>query len=245
MPGLSDKVKAFFVGNPFGEVYPPRPAPPPLPNDGRTIAMRLLFDYISELTFYRSGDTGGDPIPFQIGRDTMQIEAPGAVGVAPMPSIGILPGDGVYAAIGLTAYWEESTRDQFSRGTVLQWQSEYTETFQLEVLCSTKAERRAIISGLEAALVPTEQWYALRFVMKDYFNQLAAFALQSRSLDDTDAVRGRRRVKFKIELRHNVVALVNYNEFFPQTGIVVFDNGQTPDPQANTELEVRLPLDSW
>lgn len=213
MPSFSDYIKSLLFGDPFGAVYPPRPAPQPPSVDGRTVALRIFRRYVSELTFFRSAGQGANPTPFQIAEKDISIEVPDPVKDLVFPSIAILPGPVTYEVIGLTSYVEESTRDKYAPGTVLQWMSEYNETFKLEVWTSTRAERRAILAGLEAALSPTEQMYGLRFRMPDYYNELVCFALFARNLDDSFAAQRRRRATLEIEMRFNIVSLVNYTGF--------------------------------
>ncbi len=213
-PGLS----------PWGEVFPPRSNPRSLTIDGRTAALRVLREYITDLTFYRAGDkSGGPPVAFQVKPENFHIEWPDNVVDMVTPSIVVVQGANAdYAVVGLDSYVEEDTVDAYAPGTVLQWQSEYTETFNLEIWASSKAERRAIIAGLEVALVPTEQMYGVRFRMPEYFDELVCFTLQRRRLMDTDSsARNRRIAQLEIEMRHNVVALVNYAPMMVQSVVQV------------------------
>jgi hypothetical protein len=193
-----------------------------------------LRDYISELIFFRAGDIGNPPIPFQIPKKNIHIEWPDNVEDLVFPSLAFLPSKGMYDAIGLTSYIEEETRDVFAPGTVLQWQSEYTETFQIEAWASKKAERRALIACLESDLVPTEQMYGVRFTMPDYYNEQVCFTLMSRTnIDDADSAKNRRRARLDVEMRYTVVRLVNYSEFQPQTYVEL-------RPQISTLVEPTL-----
>jgi len=203
-------LRALLFGNPFGDVYPPRPQPPPLVEDGRTVALRILQRYVTSLIFYAPG-ANRIPVAFQILPENFHLEAPDYTQDLLMPAVVIRPSRADYDSIGLTSYVEETTRDVYSPGTVLQWQAEYIETLNLEVWANKVPERRAIVAGLETAISPTEQMSGLRFKMPDYYNELVCFTLNRReNFDEEMSARGRRRVQVEIEMRFNIVALVNY-----------------------------------
>lgn len=202
-------LRQILFGNPFGEVFPPKPNPPPLSIDGRTIALRLLRDYITNLTFFRP--MGQAPVQaFQIDAKNFHIEWPDYIEDMKFPSVAIVHSRARYDVIGLVSYVEETTRNVYAKDTVLQWQSEYVEKIQLEIWTNKKAERRAILAGIETAMSPTEQMSGLRFQMKDYFNELVCFTLFDREIiDEPDSPKNRRRAQLGIEMRFNIVALVN------------------------------------
>ncbi len=227
---LSKELRALLFGNPWGEVYPPKPAPPPPVVDGRTVALRILKKYICELTFYRPGgkDKNGvacGPIPFKVLPENVHIEWPDdPVDLDTFPSIVFLntgsPAD--YDAIGLTSNLQEETRDVYAPGTVVQEQNEYKETFALEIWADSKPQRRSLYAGLESSLVPTEQMSGIRFRMPDYYDQLVCFELNQRmNIDDDFATKNRRKGQLIIEMRFNIVALVNYSSLEPQVRSVV------------------------
>jgi hypothetical protein len=226
--------------SPFGETYPSRGNPPALAIDGRTAALRLLREYVTELTFYRANQTGLPPIPFQIKPENFHIEWPDTEHELKMPSAVVMQSRGIYDVIGLVGYIQEETRDVFAPGTVVQWQAEYVETVNLEIRASTRAERRAIVAGLEIAISPTEQMSGIRFIMPAYFNQLVCFTLNKReNMDTSDAARYRRAVQLEIEMRFNIVALVNYAPLQPivktntdvdQDTLLPVDLSVGPDP---------------
>lgn len=212
-------VRDLLQGTPFGETFPARPNPPPLSVDGRTAVLRVLKRYIAALVFYLPGGRNDAGValparPIRIPPEDIHIEWPDNEASMRFPSIVFLStAPAEYDAIGLTAYLEEKTRDVHGLGTVLQWQSEYVENLAVEIWASKKAERRSILAGLETALTPTEQMYGLRFKVPDYYGELVCFTVQSRELfDETDAVRNRRRARLVVQVRFNIVALVNYAE---------------------------------
>jgi hypothetical protein len=216
MPDLPQGLAAILQGDPFGRTFPPKPAPPPLPVDGRTVALRILQQYVCALVFYLPMGAGRPPRPFRMKPENFNIEWPDYVQDAVFPSITVMSGLADYGVIGLTAYVEEATRDLYGKGTVLQWQAEYTEHIKLEIRASKRAERRAILAALETAFSPTEQMTGVRFKMPDYFNELVCFTLWNRILiDEPDAARNRRKAQVELEMRFNIVALVNYVPFQP------------------------------
>lgn len=205
--------------SPFGKIFPPRDNPPPLAIDGRTAALRVLREYITNQIFYREMGVGRPPKAFQIGVSQFEIEQNDTVKDYVSPSIAIIPGDVTYDAIGLGTYIEEETRDLYSPGTVLQWQSEYTELIKMEITCAYKSERRGMLTALETCLVPTEQMYGVRFKMPEYYEELVCFSLMRRGLDEGTSHLNRRKAWLEIEMRFNVVALVNYVPLFPTMAV--------------------------
>lgn len=230
-------------------MFPPKENPNSLTIDGRTAALRVLREYITDLTFYRANGRGLPPIPFKVDPKNFHIEWPENVQDMVTPSIVVIQGPNAdYAFVGLNSYVEEDTVDVYAKNTVLQWQSEYTETINLEIWASSKAERRAIIAGLEIALVPTEQMYGIRFRMLDYFSELVCFTLMRRRIiDDADGARNRRKAQLEIEMRHNVVSLVNYVPLRPVFVVEVDNDDQgtevTFDPNDPNVGEIPDPPD--
>lgn len=241
---FSEFIKKAFQGTPFGNVYPAKELPIPSTIDGRTAALRLLRRYISELTFYRTGPlvseatastdrVYGAPIAFRIKEENIFIEAADKEVELSLPTIAIDPGKGIYNPIGLTAWNDPDTQDVYGKGTIVTWMSEYQETLTIEISASNRAERRALVLGLEQALNPTEQMSALRFKMDAYYGQLCAFSLNAREFDDSEAMDGRRKARLEVDLTFTQCALVNYTEMNPMLGIIV-----TEDPSVVVETEV-------
>jgi hypothetical protein len=200
-----------------------------------------MREYVCALTFLKANQPGLPPIPFQIRRENFHIEWPDNETKLVDPSVVIMPSRADYDVIGMTSYLEEETRDVYGAGTVIQWQDEYVETVNLEIRASSRAERRAIMAGLETAFTPTEQMSGVRFKMPDYFGQLVCFVLNRREIMDDDAsAKNRRRAQLEIQMRFNVVALVNYVSLQPivktntdvdvDTGAAV-DLSAGPDPE--------------
>lgn len=246
MPNFSDEIRKVLFGDPFGEVWPPKPNPPSPPLDGRTAALRLLKKYFSELVFYRTGPVDPvrgqrlEPIRFQVPERDIHVEWPDAVEDDRLPAIALLSEDRAnYDSIGLTNYVDEASRDKYAPDTFLIWMYEYQETFLAELWCETKAQRRALIAGIEQAMSPLQQMAGIRFRMADYFDQLVCFELQNRELVDDDfAVKNRRRARLRILMRFNVVALVNAVDFQPVVEVQVDVDERTGESvQVSTEAE--------
>jgi hypothetical protein len=233
---LSKAIRDLFIQQPFGEVWPPRAEPPPQTVDGRTVALRIMKKYIGELTFFRPGGkdqngVAGPPVAFKVLPENIHIEWPDDPVEMVFPSIVFLSqGPAQYAAIGLTTNLDEDSVNKFAPGTVVQIQSEFTETFAIEIWADTKPQRRSLLAGLETSLTPTETMYGIRFRMPDYYDQLVCFSLGSRMLtDDEFATKNRRKAQLMIEMRFNTVALVNVNTIDPSVKVSVdvdLDSGE-------------------
>jgi hypothetical protein len=226
---LSPKIRSLLVGDPWGELHPPRDNPPPLSEDGRTVALRIFKLYLSELVFYRRMGEGVAPSRFQIPEKDIHIEWPDYEADMVFPSIVLQAiGPATYNPIGLGGYIEEKSLHVYAPGTAVQWQNEYTETFAIDIYASKKSERRAIIAALIPALSPTEQMYGIRFHMPDYYEQLVCFSLEDREIfEDADAARNRRRARVRVEMRYNDVALVNVGGLTVQMKVHVDADAQT------------------
>jgi hypothetical protein len=221
---------------PWGEVFPAKPNPHVPSVDGRTVALTILAQYIAGLSFYLPQAPGNPPLAFQIPLANIYIEWPDSTEQMAFPSLAVVSSRADYNVIGLVSYVEEDTRDVFAPGTVVQWQAEYTETINLEIWCAKKAERRSILSGLETAISPTEQMSGLRFKMPGYFNELVCFTLMAREvMDEPDSARNRRRAQIELEMRFNIVSLVNYLPMQPKVQVV------TDVDQFNVDVDFTVP----
>jgi hypothetical protein len=234
-------------GQLWGEVFPTKANPPPQSIDGRTAALYTLRDYVTALTFYRYAGPSAPPIPFSIPPSRFYVEWPDSTVDETFPSMAIVQSRADYDTIGLVSYIEEDTVDVYGKGTVLQWQAEYVETINVEVWASKKAERRAILAACEIAFSPTEQMSGVRFMMPLYFNELVCFTLTRREImDNPDSARNRRSAQLEIEMRFNVVRLVNALTLQPVVKVNVdvdmdtnlpVDLTQTPDARLGPDLQ--------
>jgi hypothetical protein len=207
---IPQSVAPNLLGTPWGAVFPPTSDIPFPAIDGRTAALHVLRDYITNLTFWRYAGPSTPPKPFQIDPRNVHIEWPDHETDLVFPSIAVVHSRADYDVIGLVSYIEEETQDLYAPNTVLQWQAEYVETINLEIWVSKKSERRALLAGLETAFSPTEQASGLRFKMPEYYNELVVFTLMRREvMDEPDAARNRRRAQLEMEMRFNIVRLVN------------------------------------
>lgn len=244
MPTFSEKLRALIWREPFGEVVPPRDDPQQPPHDGRTAALKVLRLYFTELAFFRAGDAGGPPIRFQIPRANIKIEPAESVDDAQMPAVTFVPGDGGSSSLGCGAYVEETSRDVYGPGTVVQWMSEYKEKFVIEIVAPTISMRRGIVAGIVKALSPTEFMYGIRFKMPEYFEQLVCFTIDRRTLSKDYGSNVKRRfiAEITVEMTLTEVAVVNYvetsmsaqidvkaagSDFDPATAEVLADTGET------------------
>jgi hypothetical protein len=224
---LSPELLALLQGTPWGTVYPGRPNPPPLAVDGRTVALRILRKYLSEVQYVREGDRlpdgrRGAPIQFRVPESNIFIGWPDYEATMDFPTITILHAPGNYNPIGLANYVEEHTRDKYGRGTVVSWMSEYEEDIILELWAGKKPELRALLAGIETVLSPTELMSGVRFRMPDYFDELVVFSAGTRQeFDEADSARNRRRARLEVNMRFTVVALVNYAAAVPELKVVV------------------------
>lgn len=217
------------TGNQYGVgvgMPPGRPAVPSPAVDARTHAMRAFQRFLSTLRFFRAGNVGGDPTCFQVPEADIFIEMPDNVEDLRFPSLAFLPSRANYDSYGLgPAQMMEDTLDVYGPGTTLVQQAEYSETFAVEVWASKKAERRALLAGIETALMSFDDSWALRMRLPDYYDRTAVFALSQREVfDDPDVVRNRRRGHLYVELRVDVVRLVNANELRPYLFTTVDDD---------------------
>lgn len=209
----------------YGEVFPPRPAQPLPTTDARTYALRAFADFIATLNFRRAGATPGQAIEFSIARENIHIEQPDNMEDGVFPSIAFLPGRATYDYFGLgPPYMDEATFGVFAPGTVLITPGEYKESFTLEVWASKRAERRAVLAGLEAALLNEETSTATRIELPAYYGLVASFSLDQRELVDDDAARNRRRGHMMITLSVPIAQLVNANILRPFVQVATFDS---------------------
>lgn len=209
--------REFVLGDPpLENVYPPRKRQPFPDKDSRTLALETFADFLSTLVFRRAGEKGGPPIPFRIPRQDIHVEQPDNVHDLRFPSISFLPGPGQYIEFGLgEADIRDDTLHLYGRGTVVIQPAEYQEVFVLEVWAAKSPERRAVVAGIEAALLSQQHSYALRLRLPQLFNSTATFALESRLLVESQAERNRRVAQLNITLGVCVARLVNASELQP------------------------------
>lgn len=206
-----------FTGVPLENVYPPRKRFPLPHKDPRTLALEKFADFLSTLVFRRTNKVEPDgtvsTIPFRVRRADIHIEQPDNVRDLKFPSIAFIPATGTYHEFGLgPAQILDSTIDKFAPGTALIETAEYEETLILEVTAAKSAERRAIVGGIEVAMLNQDDSYALRFILPDLFDTTCSFALESRVLVETEAQRNRRVAQLSITMSVCLVQLINVTE---------------------------------
>lgn len=198
----------------------------PLPDfDARTRALEAFGTFLSTLEFRRTGNKGGEPIKFKIPRKSIHIEQPDHVVDLQFPSIVFLPGRASYQTFGLgPARILDDTLGKFGPGTALLNLAEYFEPITVEVWASKRAERRAVMAGIETAITSFDNSWALTLTLKDYFDVSATFALTERmNIEDPESARNRRRGHLYIELATCMVRLVNVNELTVRATVDVVD----------------------
>lgn len=226
MPRASD----LLQGTPFGRTYPARRDPAQPAVDGRTRCLRVLAEFLGEVTFFRPGDKGGPPVGYRVPGQNIHIEQPDSPVEGVFPSIVFRPGPAQYLPIGMSPYLDESTRDQFGLGTCLEMLDEYNEQLVIEVWAAKKPERRSLMAALEDLLAaPVEEMYGCRFLVPDYFDRPVTFTLQSRDVpDDPDNVKNRRWGYVQLEMRFDRVRLVNVAPINLQTEVNVYPADAVP-----------------
>lgn len=239
--GLLAKEASQLVTSPYGRVWPVR-AERPLPDtDTRTIGLRRLCEFFSLLRFQRRGTIPGQVIEFRVPIENIHMEQPDAVKELKFPAIGILPGHGTSEPMGLgPAKVLVDTYNLYKNGTVLVKQGEYLEDFIVEVWGTHRAERRALIAGISAALRSADDSYSTRIRLPEYYDQIVEFTLNGQQhIDDPDVVRGRRRGFLFVGMRLAEVQLINVNEMNPFLRLT--DCGVEVDvTEANTVAEVSV-----
>lgn len=240
MPDFSDFIRNLLVGEPFGEVYPPRAAPPPPALDGRTAALKILRRYLSELTFNRPGDKPGEWIGFQIPEKRIFIEWPDHEDeIKDLPIIGLISGGPFQLeSVGMGSWIYENTWDK-SKRTALQVQSNYVETLFVDVLTATKQQRRAMLQGIITALSPTEFMYGIRFRMPEYYDEVVTFSPQQGTIiEEEDGARGRRMARIEVQMYFHILAEVPVEPMTPEITTLVDFNPDDPGSPDKIALDV-------
>jgi hypothetical protein len=225
--GILQALRAMVVAVPplYGDVLPARPAPPVPSFDGRTAALRALRDYTCALTFHRAGGPGQPPIDFQVLPKNFAVDLPddnGAADYAAGMATCVPTGRFRYDPTGLNTFLDPESFGVFGRGTALQVMSTYVEQLDLEFACALRQQRRAWKAGMEVAFAPGDGVAALRLRTRGYYGQPATFSLRDGALlDSQDEARGRRRVQLGLELRIQVVRLVDAVTLRPVPTVLV------------------------
>jgi hypothetical protein len=199
----------------IGTVSPLVQPTPPFAGDARTAGLQALAEYISELTFYKAGEPGKPPVPFQIPIDNIYVEQPDNEEDLCMPSIAFMPAGGE-ANMDWLGHYDETSVDEFGKDTVLYVKGEHIEFINLHIYTQFRADRRAIIGGLQSALVPVEEIWGFTLVCPNYYRQTVSIAPMGVTIQDGDgSANNRREAMFRIDMRINVVALTNYRNIMP------------------------------
>jgi hypothetical protein len=216
-----------IIGGPQA-VWPDRPAQALPSYDARNAALKQFRRFLSTLMFQRSGPIADDTatsIPFRVPIENIHIYQPDDIKMAKMPGFGIVPSLGVTEAFGLGPNDpEEDSFDVWSPGTVLVVTGDYQENFTLEVWGSKQAERRALVAGVKAAMMVSQDSSALRLRLTEYYDRAASFQiLDTIYVDGDEVARNRRRALITIQLQVSEVALINANRLRPSFDLCVSD----------------------
>lgn len=215
-----------LVTSPYGRVWPVR-AEKPLPEvDTRSYALRRFREFLSLLRFRRAGAVGAKSIEFRVPIENIHTEQPDDVKDLKFPGIAIVPGKGTSEPIGLgPPKILEETWNVYGEGSVLVQSGEYSEDFIVEVWGSQRAERRALLAGISAALRSADDSYSVRMKLPEYFDRVVSFWLNGQMhIDDPDVVRGRRRGHLFVGMCLAEVQLINAVKLRPTT--VLTDCGE-------------------
>lgn len=216
---LPESVQDSLIDPFAGDVRPKRSSPALPTTDGRTAALSALFDYFAALRYFRAGDKGGPPIKFAIPRENFLADWPDGAEVTLFPSVVALESArGERLPNGLTYAIQEDTFGLYAPNTAILRTDEWREEVQIEVWSNYRAERRAIMMGIESAMTPVEGVAALRLKLRDYYDSRASFRLLESMLSgDVDNARGRRRAILTVEMRFVLGVLVNVQTMQPIT----------------------------
>lgn len=208
-----------------GVVYPPQAAPLLPDRDARDYAMEALKRYLCALVFRRTNADGLEPIPFQLPLDSVQVQQPDDPKDLPLPGIGIIPGRGIHEQFGLGPPTTlDGSDDVAGPGTALLHLSDYIEPFIIEVWGSKKAERRALVAGIQAAMRQSDGSQAIYLNLPEYYGMTASFYLDATQYIDGDEVsRNRRRAQLSVLLTVCEVAVTNVRPLNASIEMTVLD----------------------
>lgn len=218
---LFEKVSDVLQGGSIGSQVPL----PSLDVDGRTIALETLKTFVSLCEFSRTGPSGEAAKVYRLPRENFFPEQPDEVENLPMPSIGVLAGEGAEDSyvLGPPRYIEE-TADVYGPGTAVVWVGSYIEEMNFEIWAANKADRRSMVVGMQDVLTYCEESGNLRLKLPKYFDQIAIFTLLgTRYIDDTDTIRKRRRAHLRVQLEVPRVKLARYKTLITNVAVVAVD----------------------
>ncbi len=224
---VTNPLRRALDGSLGGQERPPRPPPPLAPVDARQHALEALRDYLAEIRF-RILDPPGEPRVFGLEPGRILTEYPENQDTAALfPRVVMLPGEAQYLPRGLSPIVFEHSRHRHGRDTVLVCAHEYREEFRLEVWATTRAQRHALVAGIEQMIsAPLQETPGLRLRLPRYHDAVANFQLERRAnVGDEDAVRRRRKSDITLSLRVDVLRLVNARTMQPVVEVRVLEPG--------------------
>ncbi len=172
--------------------------------DGRHHALERLAQFIRLVTFRRTAGTGEpEAKPFRLKGEQVTVGRPDDKGgEADLPAIAILPGTGTHDSLGLgIPELIDETFGLYGDGTAVVKIGEYIETITLEVVAAKRAERRAIVAGLEVIFRMVADQGSLLLKLPEYFGAVADFNLETSSyVEDNYASQNRRVARLSVTL---------------------------------------------
>jgi len=199
----------------------------PLPMvDPREASLRVLRSYLSKVKFRVETGTDTRGAVLQIPESRIFTEWPDNEDfLSSDVSIVFLSQEGgaEYGTLGLGGpVIDDDTNDVYGKDTVVYEHSSYTESVRMRVVSSSRALRRGLIAGIEAAFNPFESVLGLRMYLPNHYGRLARALLdRGGRVDSEEAVKNRRVVDFTFRLYTVCAVLVHRPHMVPQASVDV------------------------
>lgn len=219
-PSLSKATWATKYPLQHPEVALPMPAVDP-----REASLRVLRSYFSRIKFRTETGKHSTQV-LQIPEDRIFTEWPDNEDFL-SSDVAIVflgqEGGAEYGSLGLGGpVIDEDTDDVYGKGTIVYEHSAYTETVRMRVVCSSRALRRGVIAGIEAAFNPLETVLGLRFYLTDHYGRLARCILdRGGRVDSEESIKNRRVVDFTFRLYTVCAVLIRRPLMVPSASVDV------------------------
>ncbi len=173
--------------------------------DAHTALTRGLAEYMRQLEAIADG---GKDVRFKI----VTPDFPDAEGGEDYPSAAVWsPSTGLYDATGFAPGKPCIIKDDGGTLIGLQKSSELMLDLFVDVVCSDKEERTAVMLMLENGFNPVSFMYGFRLVLPHYFGVHATYELTGNQYRDDDAssIQNRRRVRLTVRANTPVISIVS------------------------------------
>lgn len=202
MVGPGSTIDLVYAGSSGKLVLAPLPT-----KDPRTLALEQLKAFLLLITFRRTVAAGQEEgQPFRLKASQIHVEAPDDAGSgtdADLPTIAFIGGTGSHVQddLGGVNFFEE-TYGIAGPGTAVARLGEYVEPFILEIVAASKADRRALVAGLQRVFRLINESNSLYLKLPQLFDTVANFDLTSSIpvLDEVYADQNRRKAQLFITL---------------------------------------------